>query len=300
MVQKTFFFFALLFLLLYLTWVDRFFFTHNHHFCERFIYSTLSPAEKWKIPPLERKKEEEIEKIINQPFFFFNQGNQTFVFLSEDKKHVLKLYRFHSSFRPFPWMNHFFNHLFPWKKIEKKTKDLIHLNETFLSYKSSYLDLKEETGVEYVQLVSPYFRDKKISVFDSCNIKYTIDLNKVAFILQKKGTLIYPMLDQIFKEKNYDRGRAIVKEIVNLFRSCALKGYRDDDAILEKNYGLNEDNHPMILDVGSLRPVNVENLQKYLFEKTASLKTMLEKRFSELLKIYNEAIESAKIEERIR
>src|SRR5690606_35799894 len=43
---------------------------------------------------------EELFKILEQPFFCYSKGNQVSVFLSEDQKYVLKLFRYKTSLFP--------------------------------------------------------------------------------------------------------------------------------------------------------------------------------------------------------
>ena len=274
--------FLFIFFVLLLVRIDRYFFKRNHSFCLRYIHSTIANKADWQLPD-----NPEIKEIINQKFRYFNKGKQSFVFLSEDGQYVLKFYRFHSSFRPLPWLNHPFTFLFHPRK--KRAVSLAHLTETFRSFKAAYLDLKEETAVVFVHL-NPDGGEEKIRIIDTFGIEHCLCRNKLSFILQKRGELLYPYLSQLIQNLEFDRAKQLINGVLDLFLSCAEKGYTDDDCILDKNYGVLE-NRAMILDVGKLRFVGkIENKKNYLIEKTQSLRNKLEKESPELLTYYSQKI----------
>ena len=69
--------------------MDRYFFKKNGSFSIHHLYSTL-PLSSHAAPCL---------PLLKQPFIYLTKGHQTYVFLSNDKKFVLKIYKFPSHFQ---------------------------------------------------------------------------------------------------------------------------------------------------------------------------------------------------------
>jgi hypothetical protein len=124
--------------------------------------------------------------ILDDEFSYLGRGAQTYVFESADKKYVIKFIRYHKYKVPF-W-NEILNYLnLSSKNVQKTVKAKINrYNLVMKSYKLSYSFLSDISLVEYVHLNQTDFFNKKIVVRDKCSKKHLIDLDKVAFVIQKK------------------------------------------------------------------------------------------------------------------
>lgn len=87
--------------------LDHKFLIGNKKFSICHIYSDLPYKKSWEVKaPLS-------EEIVQQPFFYLGRGHQTYAFVSQDNRYVMKFYRFPSHLRPFGWMNHLFGKTAP-------------------------------------------------------------------------------------------------------------------------------------------------------------------------------------------
>ena len=48
----------------------------------------------WEIEPLTHSEKENLHSILSQPFYYIGKGAQSYAFMSEDKKHVIKFFKF--------------------------------------------------------------------------------------------------------------------------------------------------------------------------------------------------------------
>ena len=211
-------------------------------------------------------KMQELEEILSQPFTFFKKGQQCFVFLSQDKKHVLKLFRWdklHASF---------LEKLFSKDAHERKEKKR---ESDFISYKIAWNNLKEETGLVFLQLGKRSKINIPITLYDRIGIKHSISTSDIGFILQKKSDDFYP----IFQEGAEDL-KPFFSSLSSLLQSRVDKGISDSDISLEYNMGILE-GKPILFDIGNLtkKETSVKEesalILKTLEEKAPELMTLL-------------------------
>ena len=146
-------FFILLLLIFFfgLARLDRLFFKQNASFCLYYIQP------KWSVcPKLVTKKHMGIETIVDQPFTYLTKGKQSFVFVSQDQKWVLKLPRLPRYARN--WY------------VRGKKSSIADLQKMFDNFKSAYEELEGQTGVVYAHLQPTKFLNQKISFkrFPNC------------------------------------------------------------------------------------------------------------------------------------
>jgi hypothetical protein len=156
---------------------------------------------EWEIP-LSQAEAEQISFILSQKFTFLGKGNQSFAFVSEDEKYVLKIPR-----RPFRLT----------RAPRKLPEDLC------TSCKLSYDHLRKETGLVYVHL-NPSSKWPLIHVTDALGFSHSIDPSRFRFFLQRKAT---PFLSGQ-KDPSF-------AELMDTFRE---KGIAPMDLKIRSNFGL--------------------------------------------------------------
>ena len=276
-----------------LTHLDRIFFKRNAGFCVRFLYTNLPNNPEWNLAPLSEEQRSVLDLILNQKFHYLAKGAHCFAFISEDNNYVIKFQRYASHMRVFPWLNHPLGYLFDAKRMQIKKHNIEQLHHNFLSYKESYEHLKEETGLLLLHLNRTSILKKTLTLVDKTQAEYTVPLDQVTFILQRRADLIYPTLDKLYKAGDLEKGRQVISQILHLIYTCCQKGYIDQDPVLRKNYGLLED-RAIHIDVGDL--VKNEEVQSreqalgHVKEITESLKKRLEHTYPKLLESYKEEI----------
>jgi hypothetical protein len=181
---------------------------------------------------------QELEYLKNQKFTFLGKGAQAFVFLSEDKKTVIKFIRFdHLLPKPLIRLFSFIPHPFIQKKIDKSNREI---SELLASFNTAFEHFQDETCVLYFQKNPlPY----SLSIVDPLGIEHKIQ--KAPFLIQSYAEPI----ENIWKKTSIETA----KDIVDQYFSFCLKKMDhhilDEDPNLITNFGLS--NGKLIeIDVG--------------------------------------------------
>lgn len=210
---------------------------------------------------------EDVSSFLNQRFYYYGRGGQSYVFISEDKKVILKFF--------------------------KKTP-FSDLNSIFQSCKLAYDNLKKETGLLYLHLNPTQGNHTTVQIVDPLRIVHTIDLDKTSFILQKRAKLIYAKIDQEMKCGNVNGAKKAISSLLSYLAHRCQQGIRDTDGGLKRNYGFVGD-YAISIDIGSFtKDKRLENHKiaiKELKNKTARLQKWLKKRYPELSGYFRSELE---------
>lgn len=273
--------------------MNRFFLRHNKGFCIGQIYSSQPVKGSWDAKSSSIASSEELKEIFSQPFSYLGKGHQSVVFESEDKKYVLKFYKFPSHMKTGGWMAE------PLSRFTDKRKAIRCYNENkFIETKASHLlaftDFQEESGLIAVQMNKTNNCPYIVSLKDPLLHPYQVALKDTFFVLQKKGELIFPTLTTLVKEGKIDEVKAIIDNVLSFVIQRSFKGIKDEDAILEKNYGLLR-SHLFQLDTGRLKinssMKNQEDAKNEALKVTEPLKNWLSNVSPELLQYYLSSVE---------
>lgn len=225
---------------------------------------------------------EELLKILGQPFFYYSKGNQVSVFLSEDKKYVLKLFRYKTSL--FPVLQRLKN-LFKvtakprnpfWVKTEKT------LNAAYLACN----DGKDFTGALYCHLnlsKEPFLPKATLQIKHR---KMELFLDHTRFVLQKRAE---SFKETLLKAKNDpQKMREYIDSFVFLIINRAAINIRNSDPNIAPNFGFLN---------GQAVEIDFGNYHKVARTKAEQIAEILQfmKRLEELLSKYApEYVEYAK------
>lgn len=257
----------------------------SHHQTKGFRLSKLQnntadfSAHSSPLPP-------ECRTILNQSFRYYGRGLQSFSFLSEDGKTILKLFNNRYQTRLF-WLR-----FFPFKeKISRNRKKLEH---TFTSYEIASKDLKEETGLIYFHPTRST-DCPMVTLQDPLGIKHILNLNQYAFVLQKRAILVYPFFAECAREGKENEARAALHSLFFLFKEKFNRGIADRDPLLRTNFGFSE-GKAMQIDLGAFsydEEVKKKQRQKEEMEKiTLALKIWLENHYPELIPEFTHALQN--------
>jgi hypothetical protein len=242
-------------------------------------------------PPLLNRATEEIDALLNQPFRFLGFGGTSFVFLGEDKKTVLKLFK-----QQHLQQKHLFWHIalpgvldtLRFSKILKDQKKQAHKHQSFFfnSCRLGTKELKEATGLIYLCLQpNPHFA-KPIRLTDAWGIPHVIDLRKTEFALQHNAELFFPYLEKLMREKNRAGLQSAIDALLTHIKKRCSKGIGDRDPNLSINFGF-VGTKVVEFDLGSyfLKPTLKNPLEtaQELFFSTYALQKWLEKHSPDLL-----------------
>lgn len=197
--------------------------TQTEGFCLEKTKRRHEARTEWNLPasppPLE---------ILNQPFYFLGSGVQSYSFLSEDQQYVLKLFKHY--------------HLLPSKKSEPQKK---RMNALFSSALLAFKELKETTGLLYLQINPPASPLPTITLYDKIGVKYAISLSDYPFLIQKKGALLLSYISEHPEEVG-----AITRSLLACIDERSNKGIANSDLRIERNFCVCEGS-VIEIDVGS-------------------------------------------------
>jgi hypothetical protein len=272
----------LLFLISFFLGIDRFF----HHKSSRFTLHNITSSQRysseWEIPKLPVEEQQMLDQILNQKFTYYSKGSQSYVFISEDKKFILKFLK-QEKLRPKSWLAYIPVSFNPYHReyLFKQEK----CRSTFSACKTAFLELKKESGLIYVHLNNARDLNKKITIFDKNGERHVVDIDKTCFYVQKRAQLIYSRISELMHNHDIEGAKRIICSVFSLIDYLGKKGVFDNDPILRKNFGLIDDIAVQI-DIGKLRidPLRQQTLEykQEVGSITNSFKLWLEKNYPDL------------------
>jgi hypothetical protein len=205
----------------------------------------------------------QVELILEQPFTYLGKGSQSYVFLSQDKKYVIKFFKFRH-IKPNLLLNSL-PHIGPiaywqdyrYSRLQKK------INRVFNGYKVAHDKNKEESGLIYVRLNQTPAWNKVITAYDKLGIEKKINLDKTIFIIQEAAEPTESVLENAFKHNDLALVQKRIQSLIDLYVREYNKGIYDKDHAILRNTGFIGD-RPIHFDVGNMIiDPNIKNPEVY-------------------------------------
>ncbi len=205
-----------------------------------------------------------LKSIFQQKFKYLAVGSQSYAFVSEDGKYVIKFF--------------IMKHLIPrisdlWlpEKIEDRRENLLSI---FNAHKLAYDELREDTGLIYIHLNKSDHLKTQLNVVDRLGRTHSINLDTVEFIVQEKAELIFTRLKKLLNQ-DPTQVKQSVTAILQLVQRRIDRGISDHDKAVKHNYGFVGD-RPVHLDIGRIEKVRkpkerdriAERINKWLEQNT--------------------------------
>lgn len=189
------------------------------------VYEHIPPYNpNWELGPPSK----EIQGILHQKFSYFSNGNQSTVFLSEDGKYVLKLFRYTRS--RFHFLHSMKNAFKKKPKMDLMTKITKTLNAAYLGC----TDAKEFTKAVYAHL-NLSKNELPIVEINYKGQTYHLPMDRYRFILQKKVT---PFKEALKLARNQpDLLEKYMLSFANLLFNRSSLNIRNSDPNLGPNFG---------------------------------------------------------------
>ncbi len=215
------------------------------------IHSDLKHHIQWDTREPTEEETLKFQESIGQPYYYLGKGCQSYVFLSQDGKYVVKFFKF-QRVRPQNWIN-FFTFIPSVKeyqndKIKEKEKKL---NNLFLSCKVAFDDLKNETGIVYVHLNKTDHLHHLLTVYDKLGLKHQLDLDRLEFVVQQRANMFADTIDDLMLDGQVEQAKLLIDRLLIMVLSEYHNGYADNDHALMQNTGVLNGN-PIHIDVGQL------------------------------------------------
>lgn len=179
---------------------------------------------------------EEIKALLSQTYSFLGSGGQSYVFISQDKRAVIKFFK-HHHMCPLPFSIQ--------KEIRKK-----RLNELFTSFKIAYDFLEEETGLLFLHLNQGNDFQRNLTLIDPIGIRHEINLDKTTFALQRRANLALPTLRKLLKEGKLEEAKAHLCSLLNMMVKRIRIEICNCDPVIKRNTGFIE-GQAVEIDLGS-------------------------------------------------
>lgn len=263
----------------------RLYFQLTAGFTESNITTDLSLEPDHQIPSLTAGEKEEVVSILQQPFHYLGKGCQSYVFLSEDGRYVIKFLKL-QRFRPQFYLKALsfipsIEKRFKQKTLEKREK----LDALLNSWKIAYNDLKKETGLIYLHLNVEDSFNYPIKIVDKMGFKHTINPKEVAFLVQKRATMLCSEIKDQMAKGDLKHSQSLLDNLIVTLLSEYERGLGDNDHALMQNTGVIE-NQPLHIDVGQFSKeerFKVPEIYKHeIFSKTYKFRIWLLKHYPDL------------------
>ncbi len=272
---------------------DRFFHHQSTRFSINKMTTVLANPFKWELPPLSSQEKSELSHILNQKFTYYNKGSQSYVFISEDKKYILKFFK-QQKFTSRSWLAHIplsFNPYYQ-EYLFKQNK----CRSALEAFKTAFTELSQETGLLYVHMSPSQSFHQRVMLLDKNSEGHSVDLGKMVFCVQKHADLIYSRIIELMHQGDVEGAKKIISSVFSLIDHLGKKGVVDNDPILRKNFGLIEDVAVQI-DIGKLRidPSRGKNLlyKQEIGSITHSFKVWIETYYPELSSHFEQCLRAA-------
>lgn len=285
-------FFKILLGLLIFVALERFCYKQTAGFRYEKIHSDLPFNPEWevsiKLPP---------EGLLDAPFTFLGSGVQCYVFESQDKKTVLKVFKHYHAWpsndvlRDLPLPNFLENY-----RSKTLRARYSRLNSIFTSCKIAMEELQKETGMLYLHLNQTRHLNKTLILVDKIGNQHMIDLDRTAFLLQKKGDLVFSTLQRFMDYGEVAAAKEAIHSLIELISSRCEKGIANSDPIIHRNFGYLE-NQAIEIDVGSFaynpHMKKTYSQKRELFFETRELEEWLENRYPQLIPYFKAKLNAA-------
>lgn len=207
--------------------------------CLSFPFFIRNP---FKHPPLLKKyfktsvwptvlPDEQILSILNQPFFYLSRGNQSFVFLSQDRSYVLKIFRYKRTQFPLVQKSQdcfaYFTRRTPREPLIPK------LTKTFEATHLAYSKAPQYTQILFHHLNPTQNLFPVVTLYTPR--AYQIPLDRYAFVIQKKITPFKQALQEA-KHNSLHMHQMLTSLIFLLENRPSLK-IKNTDPNLTSNFG---------------------------------------------------------------
>lgn len=223
---------------------------------------------------------EGLKHIFDQKFYYLGKGTQSYAFESEDKKYVIKFFRFDRLYPPL-W-----SYFIPSKKkffIQKMHSRIERLKKACqLAYRKYF----HESGLIHIHTSQGELLGKKIEIITPLNKRILVDPSTVCFSIQKKAMGLKKVL-KIAKDST--ERKKIIHSFFSLFIKRRKNHIVNTDPNLWENFGYTDrvvefDFGDFVEDGSLILPLKFEfELQKY----AQTFRKWIQKTYPELLPYFD-------------
>jgi hypothetical protein len=234
-----------------------------------------------------------IRSLFAYKFRYLGRGHQSFVFLSDDDAHVIKIFNncqqsnsaFFRMLKPIPWLGR-------WAERQARFCEE-NLRNTANSYRIALEEMPDKTALLFLHARQTE-NLPPLTIVDPLNITHRLNANPLGFLIQKKAKLAYPMLEEWIQAQNLEAAKRALCKLLDLFIWKCRQGIADNDPLIRTNFGFIEE-EAIQIDVGPLSKnpsiQDVATMQKEIIRISTSLKNWLSEKCPELCVFLDEQLQ---------
>ena len=183
-----------------------------------------------------------LQTVFSQPFYYLDRGKQSFVFLSQDNRYVLKFFDsrcLRSGELPF---------LFPISEEHCSKK----LEQLFEGYRVAQSFDRKNTGLLFVQLTPDPAYHIQASIFDRFGFRHQINLEEVPFIIQERAIPLRELITKLLSKGKVKEAEQRLRQMIEMY----VEEYRLGIVDLDHNFMYNTGfigERPLRIDLGRLQ-----------------------------------------------
>ncbi len=181
-----------------------------------------------------------INEIAKKPVYYIGNGEEAIAFATSDDKYVLKFFLKRQILKKL-----FFKPKKKFKQVFLKDNEILTGFESLKKYEMALTALPDETGVLAVHAGESVEKLPICKLIDYRGKEHLVDLNRVAFVVQKKAKIINKrMLTE-----------SVNQQLQELFSGISGKGYISTSPTFNPENFAILDNKGVMIDVGKLEYV---------------------------------------------
>jgi hypothetical protein len=242
------------------------YYNKSFNFSPARIISDFSYNSEWAI--VEPQDLRLLKSILSQKFKFLAAGSQSYAFVSQDGKYVIKFFE----------MKHLVSRISDlWhpEKVDYRRQNLLSI---FNAHKLAYDELRQDTGLIYIHLNKSHHLQTHLEAIDRLGRTHLIDLDKTEFMVQEKAELIFTRLKKLIDRGDKKEMQRCIAATLQLVQRRIDRGISDHDKAVKHNYGFVGD-RPLHLDIGGIEKVSkpqeynriTERINKWLQKNDTSI-----------------------------
>jgi hypothetical protein len=185
-----------------------------------------------------------LKSIFDQKFKFLAVGSQSYAFVSQDEKYVIKFFIMKHQIPRISDLWH------P-EKVEYRKENLFSI---FKAHKLAFDELKQDTGLIYIHLNKTQDLQTQLQVVDRFGRTHRIDLDRTEFIIQEKAELIFTHLKKLLDKGDKAEVEKCIQATLAIVKRRMDRGISDHDKAVKHNYGFIGD-RAIHLDIGRIEKV---------------------------------------------
>ena len=207
-----------------------------------FDIEKIRPSSNFSFQPSKIDSQAEIEKlrlIVSHPFSYLAEGNDSYVFVSQDQRYVIKFFKMRRmtpkywlNYIPIPWLDN--------KRLNKISERERARLETFGSLKTAYEQFRYQTGLVFLHLFRTEYLKMKVRVIDEDGLEHRVPLDKVPFVIQRKTTMLPDHIKALLSQGSESEAIQALCKVLALVKDRCQHGFADYSERVEEEYGFIE------------------------------------------------------------